>query len=135
VLDGEEEFMNADAVLVSISEGNGKFGQAVARKDYAGMAALYTDDAKVLPPDGPIVTGRKAIEEFWRGAAATLGLKDVALKTVDLQTAGETAYEVGEADLTLESGQAKVKYLVVWLKGSDGQWRLHRDIWNNMRAG
>lgn len=126
--------MDIDAVRKSVTEGNRKFGAAASRKDYAGMAALYTDEAKVLPPDAPIVTGRKAIEEFWRSAAAALGLTSVTLKTLDLEAAGDNAYEVGEADLRLSSGPAKVKYVVVWLKGDDGQWRIHRDIWNNMPA-
>lgn len=124
--------MDTDAVRKSVEEGNRKFGAAAGRKDYSGLAALYTDNAKLLPPDAPIVTGRKAIEEFWRAAAATLGLISVTLKTLNLEVAGNTAYEVGEADLKLSSGQAKVKYLVVWLKGGDGEWRLHRDIWNSM---
>ena len=127
--------MNNSEVRQFIDEENRKFGAAVARKDYAGMAALYTEDAKVLPPDGPIVSGRKAIEELWRTTANAFGVTDATLKTIDLQVVGETAYEVGEADLKLSSGQqAKVKYLVVWTKGRDGQWRLHRDIWNNMPA-
>jgi ketosteroid isomerase-like protein len=124
--------MSTDAVRHSVNEGNRKFGAAAAGKDYAGMAALYTDNAKVMPPDAPIVTGKKAIEEFWRAAATALRLTGVTLKTVDLEVTGDTAYEVGEADLKLGSGQAKLKYLVVWQRGGDGQWRLHRDIWNNM---
>jgi ketosteroid isomerase-like protein len=127
--------MEEDAVRKSVDEGNRKLGTAVGRKDYAALAALYTDNAKVLPPDAPIITGKKAIEEFWRAAATTLGLTGVALKTLDLEITGDTACEVGEADLKLNSGQTKVKYVVVWLRGGDGQWRLHRDIWNNMPAG
>jgi uncharacterized protein (TIGR02246 family) len=127
--------VDTDAVRNSVDEGNRKFGAAAGRKDYAGMAALYTDDAKVLPPDAPIVTGRKAIEEFWRAAAAALGLTSVTLNTLDLEVSGDTACEVGEADLKLGSGPAKVKYVVVWRRGGDGQWRLHRDIWNTTPAG
>ena len=96
------------------------------------MAAFYTEDAKVLPPDAPIVSGRKAIEEFWRMPANALGLTDATLKTIDLEIAGDTAYEISEADLKLSSGQAKVKYLLVWTRDRDGQWRVHRDIWNSM---
>jgi uncharacterized protein (TIGR02246 family) len=127
--------MNVDEVRRVIDEANRGFGAAAARKDYAGMAAFYADDAKVLPPDAPIVSGRKAIEEFWRTAANALGLTGATLKTIDLEVTGDTAYEIGEADLKLGSGQARVKYLVVWTRGGDGQWRLHRDIWNNMPAG
>jgi uncharacterized protein (TIGR02246 family) len=124
--------MNIDAVRKSIDEGNRNFGDAVVRRDYAGLAALYTENAKVLPPDAPVATGRQAIEEFWRSAANALGLTDVMLKTVDLEVAGDTACEVGEATLRVGAGQATAKYLVVWMKGRDGNWRLHRDIWNNM---
>jgi ketosteroid isomerase-like protein len=126
--------MNVQAVRESINEGNRNFGGAVARKDYAAMAALYTENAMVLPPDGPIVTGKPAIEEFWRSAAKALGLTDAVLKTRDLEVASDTAYEVGEANLKLGSGQVMVKYLVVWVKGGDGNWRVHRDIWNAMPA-
>jgi ketosteroid isomerase-like protein len=49
--------------------------------------------------------------------------------SVDLEVAGEMAHEIGEAHLTLGSGTAVAKYVVVWKK-ADGQWRLHRDIWN-----
>ena len=124
--------MNTDDVRQIIDEANRKFGAAIARKDYAGMAAFYAEDAMVLPPDAPIVSGRKAIEEFWRTAVNALGLTDATMKTIDLQVAGETAYEIGEADLKVSSGQARVKYLLVWTRGRDGQWRLHRDIWNSM---
>ena len=55
------------------------------------------------------------------------------LHTLDLELAGDTAYEVGEAALTLSSGATAVKYVVVWKK-VDGQWRLHRDIWNGKAA-
>lgn len=126
--------MNVEAVRESINEGNRKFGSAVARKDYAAMAALYTENAMVLPPDGPIVTGKPAIEEFWRSAAQALGLTEAVLRTRDLEVAGDTACEVGEASLKLGGGQIMVKYLVVWMKGGDGKWRVHRDIWNTMPA-
>ena len=56
--------MNTDTVRQAVDEGNRKFGAAAADKDYAGIAALYTETAKLLPPDAPIVTGKKAIEEF-----------------------------------------------------------------------
>jgi ketosteroid isomerase-like protein/dienelactone hydrolase len=120
---------SGDPVRAAVDEGNRKFGAAVGAKDYAAMAALYTENAKVLPPDMPVVTGRKAIEEFWRGAAAKLGVTAATLTTVDLEVAGDTACETGEAALTLPSGTVKVKYLVVWRKDG-GTWRLHRDMWN-----
>ena len=99
------------------------------------MAALYTENAKVLAPDAAIVTGRDAIEKFWREAANASGIVGATLKTLDLEVAGDTAYEVGEAALALSFGQGpRVKYVVVWKKGDDSVWRIHWDIWNAMPA-
>ena len=56
--------MNTDEVRPVIDEANRKFGAAIASKDYAGMAALYTEDAKVLPPDAPIVLGERQSRNF-----------------------------------------------------------------------
>jgi hypothetical protein len=50
--------MNSNEVRQIIDEANRKFG-AAASKDYAGMGAFYTEDAKLLPPDAPIVSRSK----------------------------------------------------------------------------
>ena len=50
-------------------------------KRFAAVAQLYTEDAQVLPPDWPIVTGKKAIENFWKEATGSLGLIGASLKT------------------------------------------------------
>jgi len=108
---------------------NRMFEEAAGKGDLEGLASLYTKDAVALPPDGPFVRGRDNIKQMWASIAQQIGLKSVKLETVDLEVAGEMAHEVGEAHLTLGSGTAVVKYVVVWKK-ADGQWRLHRDIWN-----
>ena len=73
--------------------------------------------------------GRDAIKQMWGSLAQSMGLKDVRLDTLDLELAGDTGCEVGEATITHGGGTAVVKFVVVWKK-TDGQWRLHRDIWN-----
>jgi len=108
---------------------NRMFEEAAGKGDLESLASLYTKDAVALPPDGPLVRGRDNIKQMWASIAQQIGLKSVKLETIDLEVAGEMAHEVGEAQLTLGSGTAVVKYVVVWKK-ADGQWRLHRDIWN-----
>jgi ketosteroid isomerase-like protein len=126
--------MNTDAVGKAVQEGNRRFGAAVKSKDYVGLAALYTADAKLLPPDAPIITGRMAIMDFWTKAAAALELQGITLKTLDLDASQDTAWEIGEALLELGTAHMTVKYVVIWRKGHDGSWRLHRDIWNSLPA-
>jgi uncharacterized protein (TIGR02246 family) len=109
---------------------NRQFEEAARKGDLDRLASLYTADAMAFPPDGPIVKGREDIKQMWGSVATQMGLKDVRLETLDLEQAGDTAYEVGEATLTHSGGTAIVKFIVVW-KIVDGQWRLHRDIWNS----
>ena len=112
-----------------IAAANRVFEEAARTRDTDRIAALYTADAIVMPPDAPFVKGRENIKQFWGSAIQQMGVKDVRLNTLDLEVASDTAYEVGEAVLTLQSGGVTAKYVVVWKK-VDGQWRLHRDIWN-----
>ncbi|HEY7635308.1 MAG TPA: SgcJ/EcaC family oxidoreductase [Gemmatimonadales bacterium] len=113
---------------------NRMFEEAARKSDANRMASLYTQDAMALPPDGPVIKGRENIKQMWASAMKQMGLKDVKLDTLDLEIAGDVASEVGEATLSLETEAGKrqtavMKFVVVWKK-VDGQWRLHRDIWN-----
>ena len=109
---------------------NREFEAAARNGDLARLASLYTSDAIALPPDGRDVRGRENIKQMWGNIAQQIGLKDVRLNTLDLEVAGDSAYEVGEGVLTLSAGgSAVVNFVVVWKK-VDGRWRLHRDIWN-----
>jgi uncharacterized protein (TIGR02246 family) len=117
---------------------NRAFEEAVRKGDVERLAQLYTKDAIALPPDGPVVRGRDAIKALWGGVVRDMALRDVTLRTVELEIAGDMACEVGEARLTLEPPSASpatavVKYVVVW-KREGGRWQLHRDIWNAAAA-
>jgi uncharacterized protein (TIGR02246 family) len=115
----------------SIRAVNDAFVAAFARSDAAGMAAVYTDDAEVLPPNSNLVSGRPAIQAFWQGVL-NLGLKAAELKTVEVGGGDDLAYEVGTYRLMAEGNQVADhgKYVVVW-KRKSGIWKIHRDIWNS----
>jgi uncharacterized protein (TIGR02246 family) len=112
-----------------ISAVNRIFEEAVRRRDLERIASVYTANAIALPPGGPIVQGRENIKRLWGSALEEMGVKSVKIETVDLQLAGDLACEVGRATLDLPAGPSTVKFVVVWKK-EDGQWRVHRDIWN-----
>jgi uncharacterized protein (TIGR02246 family) len=118
----------AQSVKASIDQANQSFMSAFARGDAAGIAALYTAQATVLPPGGPMMKGRKDIEAFWKQAMT--GLKNLKLQAVDVQSFGTgAAREIGT--FTAEAGQQPVvgKYVVIWRKEGKS-WHLATDIWN-----
>ncbi|HEY7495946.1 MAG TPA: SgcJ/EcaC family oxidoreductase [Candidatus Tectomicrobia bacterium] len=110
-----------------------QFMAAFSRGDAAGVAAVYTDDGQVLPPNSDVISGKQAIQSLWQ-EAMDMGIKVVKLETVEVENYGRTAHEVGKYILQGTAGQVldAGKYVVIW-KQEAGQWKLHRDIWNSSR--
>jgi len=120
----------SDDTRESIESINRDFASAFLRGDAEAVAELYTVDAELLPPGAGVVTGRSAIAAFWKGAIDA-GVKDLVLTTMQVESAGDLAYEVGKVRLVANDGQvSEDQYLVVWKRVS-GKWQLHRDIWNS----
>ncbi|NIO70601.1 MAG: SgcJ/EcaC family oxidoreductase [Anaerolineae bacterium] len=116
-----------DAIAAAVENWMATFN----RGDAAGLASLHTENGQVLPPNSDFVTGRQAIQAFWQGAM-DMGIKSAKLEIVEVEGHGDIAIEVskytlsGEADQVLDTG----KYIIIW-KQVDGQWKLHRDIFNS----
>src|SRR6266850_981386 len=127
------EVQDVTALRRGIDATQRRFEDMFNRGDAAGAARqLYTRDARILPPGAETVQGRDRIAEYWAAAAAApqTGVRRVELSTLDLQSLGDGAYEIGRATLTLASGQRVTpRYFVVW-KQEDGAWRRREDIWN-----
>jgi uncharacterized protein (TIGR02246 family) len=118
-----------------ISSTNRQFEAGFEQGDAGAIAALYTADGQILPPNSEPMTGKEAIQGFWQGVV-DMGIKAAKLETAELELHGDKAIEVGTGTLYVEGGQVAdtVKYIVIWKK-ENGEWRLHRDIWNsNMPA-
>ncbi len=77
--------------IVSIPK---KWEAAFNKKDAAGAAALYAQDA-ILVPEGPIVSGREAIQKFW-SAAIQAGFSDAVVNTDQVRVAGDVAWGAGD---------------------------------------
>jgi uncharacterized protein (TIGR02246 family) len=118
-------------VKAAIDAGNKKFGAAIAAGNAAGVAALYTDDAMVLPPNGETVRSRAAIEKLFQAMIAA-GIKQATLTAQEVEGHGDTATEVGAYSVKDAAGTEldRGKYVVIW-KRVQGEWKLHRDIWNS----
>ena len=132
VVPSKEAEMNVSTDLRDvIASQNEQFMAAFAEGDAAGLAALYTEDGQVLPPNAGFVTGKQAIEGFWQAVMA-MGVKEANLEIVEVEGHGGTAIEVSTFALLGEGGQVldKGKYIVIW-KQEGRQWKLHRDIFNS----
>ncbi len=116
-----------------IEAANRRWVAAFNRGDAAGVAALYTDRATILPPGGDMVTGHDAVVKFWQGAIQS-GLKVTSLSTVSVERHGNMVREIGRLAANAPNADKQMsplegKYVVVW-KDVKGTWKLDTDIWN-----
>lgn len=115
----------------TIAAANEKFMNAFSQRNAVGMAALYTENGQVLPPNGDFVFGKEAIQTFWK-ALMDMGIKEVKLDIIEVEGHDNTAIEMSTFGLYGDEGKImdKGKYIVIWKK-ENGQWKLHRDIFNS----
>ncbi|QJW92307.1 DUF4440 domain-containing protein [Spirosoma taeanense] len=112
-----------------IMAANQKFMEAY-QKGATTLTSLYTTDARLLPPNSEPVQGASAIGDFWKGVYG-MGIKRAKLETMEAEQQGDQVVELGRYtlygpnDAQIDTG----KYMVVWKK-ENGDWKLHRDIWN-----
>ena len=118
-----------NAVRAAIEAGNRKFADGAAKKDAAMIATAYTVDAEAFPPNSDVVKGRPALQKLWQSVLDS-GIAGIELKTTEVESAGNIAYEVGTYAMKTKDGKVADhgKYCVVW-KQANGRWLLHRDIW------
>jgi uncharacterized protein (TIGR02246 family) len=108
-----------------------------AAKDFAGATANYAEDASWLPPHAPIVQGREAIRGAWAQLLTTPGLKiDWQITKVDVSRAGDMAYTLYKYEMTMSGPNGapvtdKGKDMSVWVKQSDGTWKMVADTFNS----
>jgi uncharacterized protein (TIGR02246 family) len=123
----------AQQVREAIEAANEVFMATAGKGDAAGLAALYTEEAQLLPPNADFHIGRQVIQAFWQ-ATVNAGIKEARLETLEVEPHGDTAIEVGKYTLYAEGGQEldAGKYVVIW-KREGGKWRLHRDIFNSSK--
>jgi ketosteroid isomerase-like protein len=115
----EDEIVHATAALAD----------ALARRDVAGAARLYADDALLLSPAAELISGRPEIEAYW-GAGLALGLARVELTALELRAVGDLAVEVGRYVLGLEGASDGGKYCVLHRRDEGGAWRRVVDVFN-----
>jgi uncharacterized protein (TIGR02246 family) len=124
------------SVRAQIEAVNKQFVALFNKGDAEGFAKVYATDATILPPNAQPIHGREAITKFWRGGWDA-GLRNVVLTTTEVSAMGNTAYEVGTAQLEMRkpdgslAGKDTGKYIVIWKRDAGGNWQWYRDIWNS----
>ena len=133
--DCPKEGFDGDALKRRIKEANRVFIDAMKKGDVDAVVDLYADDAVILAPQNEIISGKEAITAFWKKAMAGEATFDAVYEVEEVGGDGMIAYEIGKnvSDYTFPDGdkwQERAKFVVVWKKQADGEWKMQVDIWN-----
>jgi len=112
--------------------------RAAKAGDYAGLHALFTDDAVVLPPGGAVLRGRDAIEESFTRMVAHPEVDrviDYEYVPGEIQVLGDLAYEWGMfiGRVRRPDGSEAIercKAMRILKRQPSGEWKIHRTMWN-----
>lgn len=106
------------------------FAAGMNAGDTAAVFAIYTPDAKLMPPDSPILEGA-AGHPVIAGLIAG-GASNFVLNSTTAYGVGDLAYMVGTATFTMGGAPQTVKYVEVLRKGADGKWRYAVDMFSGV---
>jgi uncharacterized protein (TIGR02246 family) len=102
--------------------------------DAARWAALYAEDAVMMPPNSPTVEGRAAIQSWL--AMLPVKIADAKGMALEVEGAGNVAYLRGTYSMNLQipgvpdAVAQQGKILQVYARQPAGSWLLARDMWN-----
>ena len=114
-----------------------QWAKAAATKDVEQTIAYYSDDAIVFPPNATSAATKEAIRNGWKEMFASPGFV-ITWQPIRVQVgkSGEMAWLSGTYELTMNDASGKPindrgKYLEVWEKQIDGNWKCAADMWNS----
>jgi len=113
-----------------------EWARAAQAGDGEAIAALYAEDAVLLPPGEPIVKG-EAAKKYWVDFGKQFS-GPTELNTMTVEGSGNVASAIGTYKMTLTPKKAGAKplptdegkYIEVLKRQDDGSWKIIYDMWS-----
>jgi uncharacterized protein (TIGR02246 family) len=106
-----------------------QFAAAINRRDLDAAAAMWTEDAAIVAPDGSLVRGRAAIVKALEALVGNGARCEIEVAGV--YEAGDTALATGSLTLSGDGHDGPYEHrsdsTVVYARGADGAWRIALD--------
>ena len=114
-----------------------EWSKAAGAKDVDKTASYYSDDVLVLPPNMAAIQGKQQARAMWQGMFSVPGFGGGwKVSKVEVARSGDLAYvtgayELSETDANGKPATDKGKYLEIWKKQADGNWKCTVDMFNS----
>ncbi len=110
------------------------WAEAVLAGDWAAVAALFTEDAVVMPPNEPVVEGQVALQAFLELFPS---ITQFEATIVQMEGRGDLAFVRATYSMALivegvpEPIHDTGKFVDIWRKQPDGKWLVAVHIYNS----
>ncbi len=123
------------AIRTALTDALGKFAPAIASKDAAAVANIFTEDATWILPDASTFTGRANIEagaKVFFGSFESATYSQVVIdKLIVVSDSEAVTFSHGVYTMTLKGKKPESRmnpFADSWKKGSDGVWRVTYEV-------
>ena len=114
-----------------------EWSKAAGSRDVEKTVSYYSDDAVVMPPNIPTLTGKEPIRSLWKSMIDSPSFSGGWKVTkVEVARSGDLAYVSGNYEFNEKDDSGKPltdkgKYLEIWKKQSDGGWKCVADMFSS----
>jgi ketosteroid isomerase-like protein len=117
-----------------VEKQNEALGNCFIKGDADKLAEMYTDSAKLSPNGSRFIIGRDSIKSFWKEDFKSSKVLKMETLVLTINGDGNYIYETGKAFSEILYNDsvyhARVKYINVWRKQPNGDYKLDVDFWN-----
>lgn len=128
---------STDNDIAALNQLQHQVDSSIIAGDTERYLTFLTDDAVLMPPNGPAINGKEAIANWNRTMTAQVRITDYASRDDEIVIAGDWAFRRATVDWTLTpvAGGPGVrdtgKYIILYRREADGPWKVARDIWSS----
>jgi len=110
------------------------FAKALNDKDVEAATLQYAEDASIVPPNEPIVTGRENIKKYWQGELDS-GITDISISMSSEGSYIDLGNFSGRFNLSYPGPDGKMmvkkgKFVELLKRTADGKWVSYYGNWN-----
>ena len=126
-----------DEEIAALNRVQHQVDSAIIAGDTERYLTFLTDDAVLMPPNGPPVSGKAAIGTWNRAMSLQVRISNYLSRDEEVVVAGDWAFRRAAVDWTLTplAGRPAIrdsgKYIIIYQRQPDGSWKVARDIWSS----
>jgi ketosteroid isomerase-like protein len=115
-----------------VRDADAAWSAAAGSKDVDKTVSFYSEDAVVLPPNEPAVTGKDGIRKLWSGFLDSVTSMRWKATRVEMAKSGDMAVLTGIYETTMKDGSKdRGKYCEIWKQKPDGTWKCAIDMFSS----